>query len=279
VKAVDDTFSHERPERYSPRRAIRQMRAAQLTAPVTATRSLVICTNPRAGSWALCTALARTGRAGYPSEYFIPWDEADWSTLWGARDPDEFVAAMVREGTSPNGVFGIKVMWGHVPHIQDRLANRERYRDLAAPDLFGALLPDPAYVWLSRRDTLRQAVSHALALRTGAWAIGVDQAPAPTRGQSHHVDTDLVFRLQQEIEYCERQWAEFFAAQPVPPLRVWYEDVLQDLPNQARRVLRHIGVDARDVDIPAPDVRRQTSAMNERWVRECLATPARTGQV
>lgn len=130
-----ELFSGEDPARYSPRLEIRRMRAAQLSQPVRPSRSLIICTNPRTGSWMLCTALAQTSVAGYPSEYLIPWDEGDWSALWNVSGYPEFLDAMKLEGTSPNGVFSAKVMWGHIGHLLDRVRGVPRYDSLGPAEL------------------------------------------------------------------------------------------------------------------------------------------------
>jgi LPS sulfotransferase NodH len=275
-ESVGPRFAGEDPGRYSPRLEIRACRARHLAAgqrAVEPVRSLLVCTNPRAGSWMLCTALAQTSVAGYPSEYLIPWDEKEWSALWGARDYPEFLAGMRREGTSANGLCAVKLMWGHVEHLRDRVRDLDAYRALDAADLLPAVFPEPTYVWLSRRDTVAQAVSHARALTSGTWAVGAaerpDAAPAAAAPEGAAFDPDLVRRLHAEVLEQEAAWRRLFAARGVEPLRLWYEDLLADFDGCLRRVLAHAGlVWSGTAPLPRPRVTRQSAAGGDPWLPE-----------
>ncbi|MEO3755615.1 Stf0 family sulfotransferase [Streptomyces sp. B6B3] len=266
---VGTRFAGEDPGRYSPRLEIRRCRARQLTGrqrSVEPVRSLLVCTNPRAGSWMLCTALAQTSVAGYPSEYLIPWDEKEWSALWGARDYEAFLAGMRREGTSANGLFSVKLMWGHVEHLRDRVRELDAYRALDAADLLPAVFPEPTYVWLSRRDTVAQAVSHARAVTSGTWAVGAAERPdAPPDAAAF--DPDLVRRLHTEVLEQEEAWRRLFASRGVEPLRLWYEDLVADFDGCLRRVLAHAGLDwPATARPPRPRVARQSAAGGDPWL-------------
>jgi trehalose 2-sulfotransferase len=270
VNAVlESRFANEPPDRYSPRAAIRALRAAQLTRPVSPTRSLIVATNPRAGSWMLCTGLAKTGLAGYPSEYLIPWDERDWARLWGTSGYRAFLDAMLLEGTSPNGVFAAKIMWRHVGHLVDRAAEIPGYGNSTAPDLMAAVFPEAHYVWLRRRDVYAQAVSHARALLTDVWAVGTDDLGAG-RAEQAECDFDLVAKLRDELAEDERGWGRFFAESGVEPVTLWYEDLVDDYAGAVGAVLGHVGADVADaLEMPRPDVCRQADPVSARWVREC----------
>jgi LPS sulfotransferase NodH len=269
--ATGPRFTNEAPDRYSPRAAIRALRAAQLTEPVNPTRSLLVCTNPRAGSWMLCTGLARTGQAGYPSEYLIPWDEGDWARLWGTSDYQSFLQAMLVEGTSPNGVFAAKIMWGHVGHLADRTAEVPGFRARSAPEMMSAVFPDPRYVWLRRRDLDAQAVSHARAIRTDVWAVGHGEPDDPNAAPTA-CDVDLVGRLRDELAEDESGWERFFATADAEPLTIWYEDLLEDYETAIAAVLRHAGAEIADaIELPRPDVRRQADPVSAAWLRDFRA--------
>ena len=107
-------------------------------------RSYLVCATPRSGSTLLCKALEVTGCAGHPEEFFEAkretgspargsdylWDAPRWTCTrcWAttrsrrrpttrrstaSRDYREHLAPHARAGTTPNGVFGAKIMWGH----------------------------------------------------------------------------------------------------------------------------------------------------------------------
>ncbi len=58
--------------------------------------------------------------------------------------------------TSPNGVFGLRIHAGHLGSLE-----ADPYDILQAP----------RYIWIQRRDRLRQAVSYTMAEQTGVWIL------------------------------------------------------------------------------------------------------------
>jgi hypothetical protein len=72
----------------------------------------------------LCGLLAGTGLAGHPEEYFWRDDEPYWSQRWGVAGLGfrDCLRAAIAQGTTPNGVFGAKVMFGYLPDLLGKLA-------------------------------------------------------------------------------------------------------------------------------------------------------------
>src|SRR3954468_893216 len=168
-------------------------------------RSYLVCATPRSGSTLLCRALAQTGVAGRPEEYFearrdtgrppAPRDyfagaegigldallgrehpqppAPEYSSLAGVGDYGEHIARTLERGTTPNGVFGAKIMWGHLDDLSALVgAEPPELFDRLGPERGHERAPSPymRYVWVSRRDRVRQAVSLWKALQTQAWA-------------------------------------------------------------------------------------------------------------
>jgi Stf0 sulphotransferase len=92
---------------------------------VQAVRSFVVGANARCGSTLLCRALADTGVAGRPEEYFITgpaeafppdwkfWEEGPLALEHGVSDRRAYLDLVFRLGTTGNGVFGAKMMWNY----------------------------------------------------------------------------------------------------------------------------------------------------------------------
>jgi trehalose 2-sulfotransferase len=263
-----DVFQGERSAAYSPRAVVRALRQER-RGSVRPNRSLLVCTNPRSGSWMLCTALARCGLAGYPSEYLIPWDAPDWARVWGTAGAEEFLAAMLDEGASANGVFAAKLMYGHLGHLLDLAGQVPGGERVTEVSLLPTVFPEPRYVWLRRRDRLRQAVSHARAIHSGVWAVNerdAGEAVAPA------CDVDLVRRLLAEATEQDEGWGRLFDAMGAEPLELWYEDLVADLPAALADVLGHVGVtEDVDPDVARPDVVPQADEVTEHWVEICRA--------
>jgi LPS sulfotransferase NodH len=233
--------------------------------------SYLVCATERSGSTLLCELLAGTGVAGRPEEYFeflsatgrvrqpreyFPPD-ADPSILDLLAPLDPPMAAVphsrrladAREcGTTPNGVFGSKMMWAYLP---DFLAHGE-------PE---AQLGPLRWILVERRDTLAQAISLWRALQTAQW-----------RAEDRDSDVEPVFHAEAIAHLKARQeehaaaWRAWFAERGIEPLEIVYEEFAQEPQATICQVLDHIGVPSAGVHVPEPPMRRQSDARSQEWV-------------
>jgi trehalose 2-sulfotransferase len=256
-------------------------------------RSYLVCATPRSGSTLLCRALTQTGIAGRPEEYFEARRETghppaprdyfagaeridldallgrehpappapEYSSLEGVDDYRDHIAATLERGTTPNGVFGAKIMWGHLGDLSELVGAEP-------PELFGRLLqergPSPFlhYVWVSRRDRVRQAVSLWKALQTQAWAADDGDGA----GHEPVYSYEAIDHLRALIAAHDRAWMAFFDTHGIEPLAVTYEQVAADLPGVVRSVLEYLDLDAAAADGVRPPMERQADARSDEWV-------------
>jgi len=243
-------------------------------------RAYFVCATPRSGSTLLCRSLAETGVAGRPEEFFerlrhsgLPREPREYfppdadpkllALLPGTRMGDPAAAELARElprylaeGTTPNGVFGAKLMWGY---FGDLLARLEAGRDDGRGALHAAFGGEPAFVHVSRRDKVAQAVSLWRAVQTRAWSADDD-----ANGVTPVYDARGIGLLRDQLIAQDAAWEAWFAGQGVAPLRIDYETFASDYAASIRRVLEHLGLGA--ADIPPPPTRRQGDARSDRWV-------------
>jgi LPS sulfotransferase NodH len=140
------------------------------------------------------------------------------------------VAGLPEEGgTTPNGVFGAEVIWGGVPAQGGG---------------------EPHYVWVTRRDRIRQAVSLWKALQTHA-----------ARYSFPEVD-----HLRRQLTAHDRAWMTHFDSHNIEPLVLTYEQIMADLPGAVRAVLGHLGLDLAAADRISPVFEREPDARSEEWV-------------
>jgi trehalose 2-sulfotransferase len=202
-------------------------------------RSYFVCATPRCGSWFICGLLASTGIAGRPHEWFWRDTRTSLEHAWEVHDADEYVDLVLAAGTTPNGVFGAKVMLGSVP-------------DLSA-------FPHPRFVWLRRRDRVAQAVSFSKAVQTGHWH---HWDPLPREEPSYRFDE--IDALLRELEELELGWERWFEGLGVEPLELAYEDVVAQPRTEILRVPEFLSVDAP----PDLTVRPLTLARSEGTLHE-----------
>jgi LPS sulfotransferase NodH len=211
--------------------------------------------------------LTSSGVAGRPESYFREPDQHAWAERFGVPVADDgsfdyraFTAAALRAGTTPNGVFAARIMWGTMgPVVEGLDQGRPRLRDLdVLVDAFGPL----QLVHLRREDVVGQAVSWARAEQTGYWHRGDSAAAGEPR-----LDLNQINALVSTIHDHNAAWDSWFAAQDVNPLVVTYEHLVADPRKAVHRVLRSVGESPPPGWRPASSHERQADEVNANWVR------------
>src|SRR5258707_11620961 len=77
----------------------------------------LVCSTPRSGSTLLCDALAKTGLAGNPGEFFDPKYTEIFSRKYSILRREEYLKSIMEHCTSPNGVFGAKIHSFQLRHL------------------------------------------------------------------------------------------------------------------------------------------------------------------
>lgn len=261
----------------------------------TPTYSYLVCATPRSGSTLLCEMLAATGRAGNPAEHFevlrysgLPRQPREYFLEAGAPDlteylpplepgqpsterPENWWARVRAEGMTENGVWGGKLMWGHV---EDFLGRARELDGLAGADLetvLRALLGAPQLVYVARADKVSQAVSLWRALQTQAWRSNGGPSSDEARYDFRAIDY-LVARLENH----DRAWQAWFAASGFEVRELSYERLERDPRACVASVLRSL--DLPDDEIPDPPTARQRDARSEEWVARYQEEKAYLGE-
>ncbi len=260
--------------------------------------SYLVCATPRSGSTLLCHALKETGVAGHPEEYFealrrsglprrpheyfeqdrhaniverlafreMPDGMAKPNPLWHPDTYDQYLAWALKEGTTPNGVFGAKLMWGYLGDFAQLLRGIDGMAERPLPELLGRAFPGLRYIQITRQNKIRQAVSLWKAVQTQSWKR--------TAGEDSQDSVELVFSFRA-INYLVRlltahdaSWDAYFLGLGYEPLKVTYEELAQSTDAVIRRVLEHLGIPApADLVVEARGLSVQADDVSEEWVR------------
>ena len=128
----------------------------------------IVCATPRSKSSLLCEFLRNTFLAGRADEYFNHKSEAIWRAKWRIGFTVDYFHWMIERGTSPNGVFGAKLCgskWRIVSACFDNCLNINTLAKKVSPELISTVFPTVSFLWITRRDKVRQAVSDDIACR------------------------------------------------------------------------------------------------------------------
>ena len=238
-----------------------------------------MCATPRSGSTLLCKSLAETGVAGRPEEYFerlrhsgLPRepreyfegneDESLRALLPETRtgdpadgDLERVLPRALAEGTTSDGVFGAKLMWGYFGDLLARLGTTPEGPAVERlTERFGPI----SWVHATRADKVAQAVSLWRAVQTRAWSA----ADPP---EAHPVyDRRGIALLRDQLIAQDAAWHDWFASKGIAPLVVEYEGLAAEHAATLRGVLAHLGLEVER--IPDPPMHRQGDERSDRWV-------------
>jgi LPS sulfotransferase NodH len=233
----------------------------------------VICAVQRSGSFLLCEALKNTGLAGYPEEYFLNgegWEDRSWAREHGVISRNDYLNLVFEQGTSSNGVFGTKVMWNYFPATLKSLRELPECKGLNHPQLMASMFPNVHYIWMVRRDKVRQAVSWAKAGQTDVYAWHKGETPIPKREPTF--DFEFINHLYDLILEGEAGWRSFFKACEVQPFKVEYENLVQDYEPTALGILDYLHIPhPRNLTFGERKLQQQADALNEVWVKKYIA--------
>jgi LPS sulfotransferase NodH len=142
---------------------------------------LVLAT-PRSGSTLLGQGLQASGLAGDPKEFFghkMPF----WMERWQTPTLPAFAAHLRQARATPNGVFGAKLLYRQLLHLESLARQDPELADLPLPEILDRLFPDLRFVWVTREDKVRQAISWFKARQTGVWGQSQERG-APKLGRA-----------------------------------------------------------------------------------------------
>ncbi len=233
----------------------------------------LICTTPRSGSTLLCSLLDSTGVAGMRRGPAVGHEYAlelvgrrDQRTDFGPLDRDglqRFFQDALDRSRTPNGVAGFKLMWEQVRRLALRLGYPANSEKVGFHD-FARLFPESTrFIWLTRRERVRQAVSLVKAVQSQCWTSAEQE-----RFTSFYVFDYLALkRTVKMLEHHDAMWQEFFVYNAIKPLEVVYEDVIRDRWAQVQRIAGFVEIPAAVAsEIGEVHYRQQSVALNDLWV-------------
>ena len=275
---------------------------------MTPERSYLVCATPRSGSTLVCKALAETGVAGRPEEYFealrhsgvprkpeeyfvgvddqsifdhlgqrgVGREEQPRSPLWSRAAYDRYLDWAKEAGTTDNGVFGAKLMWGYFGDFVALLRNVPEYRDLPLAELLPAVFPDLQFVRVVRANKVRQAVSLWKAVQTATWrqddgAASNGSAPYQSFIEQHRPNLRFHYRaishLLDQVMRDEAAWDAFFEHTRIKPTLVLYENFAASYEESTVNLLDRLGLEVPSGLEVAPRMKKQSDGVNDDWSR------------
>ena len=268
--------------------------------------SYLICSTPRSGSTLLCEAMINTGIAGRPEEYYqqrqktgLPrrpreyfegaeTDEIieilgdvtrvdDEVSSYDSRrfdDYADYLAWTIERGTTDNGVFGAKLMWGYFNGFISHLRDLPGRAEMRPAELLPSVFPNLRFVWVTRDDKVRQGVSLWKALQTWTWRRDASDGTV-VQGDLRY-SFDAIDHLVHTIQLEELAWHGYFSELEVEPYTVVYERFAELYEEVALEIIEFLGIEhTGDVVFRAREMAPQSDDLSEEWVARYCAEDMR----
>lgn len=238
--------------------------------------SYAVCHGSRSGSGLLCETLWWTNIAGRPDLYFDAEPQRRYCREWGTQTFAEYLERVLDHATTPNGVCGLRLSELTPAQLTSDLGGAGRITD--AKDIYSgldhiqAVLSDMKYIWLARRDKVRQGVSLWRMRNTGIvrWRRG---DPRP----QHDLEFDFeeIREAVAEASKFDAFWQTYFTSRNITPLNIVYEDdLIHGAEAITRVVLTYVGVETPNDLVVGTPRRRLSDARTESFVDQYHAALA-----
>ena len=233
-------------------------------------QSFIIWFSQRTGSSVLCKALEDTGIAGRPNEWLHEYETYDLLTKYSVTDYASLQAKLWEVGSTPNGVFGLKVSMSE-PHHTTMTEHFRKFPDcpqgaIPRARIWEHAFPNCKHIFMTRRNRARLAVSWWKAIKSGEFQRPVGTA----RGENLKSDEfvfDAIRQLLLEVDMREAGIQEFFSEAGIVPLTLVYEDFVAEYELTIRRILNFLDIPGRDkVVIPQLYFEKLANDLSEEWV-------------
>ncbi len=238
---------------------------------ITPRTSYFICSGLRTGSTLLCQMLTQTGIAGAPTEYFnlFPLVKQTRYAYFSIQKESEALHKIITGSMTPNGVFGTKLIFAQLSELLEKIILEQRIPITSDAEMVASRFPNPRYIWLRRKNRVRQAISLYRAKESRVW-WNFKEGPPPLHEPVHapleepEFDFAAIEDCLRQNQYGESMWKSYFARNKINPLSLTYEDMTNDLTGTLNEVLAYIGLPQVTHDV-VPPMDRQADAKTDEW--------------
>lgn len=159
---------------------------------------------------------------------------------------------------SMDGLLAVKLMWGQVETCC-------KYPD------FLPRIQAGKFIFLRRRDTIRQGISFYLAAQTGSWVSSAKSQPVSPEDVPY--DYELIARNVARLDSDNAKIERFLSIFGLNAVSAWYEDFLRSPDSESDRIISFLGLSrvSQDEMSTRKVFEAQSTAVNDRFYDRFLA--------
>lgn len=232
-------------------------------------KSVIVCSTGRSGSTLLCRTLSSLNCLGQSEEFFLPEILTKNKVYSSADELYRYLPDVYMSGTTPNGVFSVKLHWDHMKILTQIARTDPALSSKTNTEILSLLFPNPYFIFIRRADLIKQAISVEIGRQTGVYVI-----PKDFSGELSCKDKKLffkplnIYRYKQGLQARNSNWISFFEKNNLSFFEVVYENLVQDFEPTIRQILEFSDIDISEQDLEiAQATKKQSTKTNENWFR------------
>jgi LPS sulfotransferase NodH len=229
----------------------------------------LICCTQRCGSNFIASGLINSKIAGNPNEFFV----GHVRKVLGIDYDMLEIKRLISETMTPNGVFGVRIMWRDFLELIDKLQQDSKYKEMSAARIMSTIFPNLHYIYLTRKDKVRQAISYSKARQTNEYYQTID---GMTEGHPTRTPTDkLKFRFKEIHRYAnnffqqDENWRQYFRDNDIHTFSVIYENLVEKYEQTIIELLKYMKIEIPDEKTQIQShLVKQADSISDKWIRK-----------
>jgi len=138
--------------------------------------------------------------------------------------------------------------------------------DLSTLAILSNIFPNLHYIWITRRDKVRQAVSLLKAVQTQIWEKRSGQPDCVI--QEPFFNFEAIDNYLEDVIRQEAVWQQYFTDWGVIPITVVYEDFICAYETTVVDILQYLNIHVpADLNLGQQQLKKQADAVSEEWVQ------------
>ncbi|MBE7384565.1 MAG: sulfotransferase [Leptolyngbya sp. SIO1E4] len=246
-------------------------------------QSYIVCSTGRSGSTLLCRTLAQSKLCGNPQEYFHHRTIKQLGLKGDLEKFKEYCHSILQEGTTSNGVFGIKMHWWQMSEFLKIAKKIPAFKEKSELEILNTFFPNPKFVYIWRQDMVAQAVSTTIALQTDVWEKRARddsyemtaKAVAPKDGGTKDIEFQplKIYKWEENFKDQNKRWLAFLQENELNYHEVINESLVSDFENKMKAVIEFLEIDGIDENSLKAATKKQSTSTNRKFIQRYQQYP------
>jgi len=190
-----------------------------------------------------------------------------WNEKWHTHSEKAYLDQVLAYSENNTGVVGLKVMRLYWQNFISTLQAAENASQTTEYEILNQVFPGLQFIFITRRDKVRQGISWLKFLQGAAWHWEAD-LPQVLENLSYQPEVIRDFITQTAIH--ETAWLEFFRQNCISPYIVVYEDLVHTYEETAQAILDFLGIQYDDLVFGERRFKKQADDLTEAWIQRFL---------